>query len=136
MKTLTTALMARFNATENNVHTSLYTLVSGRMFKERARQKAVLPYVVYYVISDIPEWNFCSDFERVRIQFNLFSATNDSVQVEDMYSALKALYDWKPLVIANYDHVYMKRLSASLTRDPVDDAWMYRVDYEIFMELI
>lgn len=134
MKTLSEALWNRFNVTENAVHTTLYTATNGQFYKERAKQNALLPYVVYHIISDVPEWNFCSDFEKVRVQFDLYSENNSSTEVEDLYAKLKSLFDWQTLTIVGWDHVYMKRELARLSRDPVDDVWTYNVDYEIYME--
>jgi hypothetical protein len=135
MKTLSEALWNKFSAVDiNSVHTDLYIATKGQLYKERAKQNAILPYVVYHIISDVPEWNFCSDFEKVRIQFDLYSEANSSTEVEDLYAKLKSLFDWQTLTIVGWDHVYMKRELARLSRDPTEDVWTYNADYEIFLE--
>jgi len=134
MKTVSEALYNKFNEADGGSHHPLYNLVSGKFYKERAPQTATLPYVVYHIISIVPEWNFCSDFEKLRIQIDLFSSSNDSTQVENMYTYLKELFDWRELVIDGYDHIWMRRELARLVKDPEDDNWNYTVDYEIFME--
>ena len=65
MKTLTTALMTKFTEISGGVHNSLYILTSGKLYKERGKQNAVMPYAVYHIISNVPEWNFCSEFECI-----------------------------------------------------------------------
>ena len=131
MKNLTTAMLVLFNATPHN---AFYTSVSGKLYKERAPQNAVLPYVVFHIISDVYECTFTSDFERIRIQFDLFSSENSSSQVEDMYTNLKALFDWATLTITENVHLYMRRELARLSKDPEEDVWRYIIDYEIMME--
>jgi hypothetical protein len=134
IKDLTTALMTKFTATWGGDHNTLYNLTNGQMFKERALQEATPPYVVYHIISDVPEWNFCSDFEKVRIQFNLYSNEESSTEIENLYAALQSLFDWTTLTVTGWKHIWMKRELARLSRDPEDDDWFYTVDYEIYLE--
>lgn len=136
MNDLQTALINKFKETSGGLHNSLYSLIGGQMYKELAGQKKTLPYIVFHLISDTPDWNFTSFFERVRIQFDLYSSTHDSSQVEYMYRYLRDLFDWCTLDIAGNDHVYMRRELAKLSKDPVEDVWTYTVDYEIMMEQI
>ena len=135
MKNLTTALMTLFNSTEGGAHNAFYTSVSGKLYKERASQDATLPYAVYHIISNVAEYTFTTFFEKTRIQFDLYAPVSDSSSVvEDMYTNLKALFDWCTLVISDNTHLYMRRELARLSRDPTDDCWMYQIDYELFME--
>jgi len=134
MKVVSEAIFNKFNEQDQGSRHPLYNLVSGKLYKERAPQDATLPYVVYHIISVVPDWTFNTDFEKIRIQFDLFSKTNDSTQVENMYTYLQELYDWRSLVVAGYDHVWMRRELARLVRDPEDDVWQYTVDYEVFIE--
>jgi len=131
MKNFTTALMTKFNSTTGGVHNNFYNSVSGKLYKERAEQDSALPYAVYHIISSVPDWSFNSDFEDIRIQFDLFSDKNSSSEIEDMYTYLRELFDWCTFTVTNQDLVYMRRALARLVKDPVDDVWMYTVDYEI-----
>lgn len=133
MKVLSKAIVAKFKETTGGVHNSLYTLVSGQIYKERAKQKATTPYLVYH-ITTVPDWNFCSEFERISVQFDIFSLDNSSEEIEDIFEALKTLFDWCSLSIVGYEHVYMKREVSRLIREPTDDEWHYVIDYEILME--
>jgi hypothetical protein len=134
MKNLKDAIYAKF-IQDNGGHNSFYTAIGGRLYYERAKQKATLPYAVYNLISDVPDWTFTTFFERARIQFNLYSSDNSDGEVEDMYTALKDLFDWCDLTtITGNVHLYMRRELARLSRDSEDDVWDYQVDYEIMME--
>lgn len=134
MRNLTTALMTLFNKTEGGVHNSFWVTVNGKLRKERAEQTDTLPYAVYHIISDTYEFTFTSDFEKTRIQFDLYSDKESSLEVETMYTQLKQLFDWCSLTIEGNTHLYMKRELARLTKDPEDDCWHYICDYELFME--
>jgi len=135
MKNLKNAIYTKFTALIGASHNSFYSAISGKLYYERAPQDATLPYAVYTIVSDVPDWNFTNNFENVRLQFNLYSADSfDDEEVEDMYTALKALYDWCSLSITNSVLVYMRRANARLSRDPEDDNWMYSVDYEVMTE--
>lgn len=100
-----------------------------------AEPKDVLPYAVYHIISNTPDWQFGDTYyENVRVQFSLFSESNSSTEVEQLYTYLKELYDWCTLVVTGYTCLYMRRVSASLTRDTTYNVWQYNVDYEVMLD--
>jgi len=134
MRNLTTAIMLRFNDTTAGPHNAFWISVAGKLRKERGLQTDVPPYAVFHIISDVPSWTFSSDFETVRIQFDLYSKLESSSEIEDMYTNLKALFDWCELTITGNTHLYMRRELARLTKDPQDDIWVYKIDYMIMME--
>jgi len=104
------------------------------LYKERAKQNATLPYAVFRIIINVPEWGFTNYYEKVRIQFDLYSKENSSSQVEDMYTNLKSLFDWCTLIVSGNTCLYMRRELARLSSDPEDDYWHYVIDYEIMLE--
>jgi hypothetical protein len=135
MKNLKNAIYAKFVALDGDGNrNSFYTSVSGQLYYERAKQKATLPYAVYKLITNVPDWTFTTFFEDARIQFDLYSSSNSDEEVEDMYTNLKALYDWCELVISGNTHLWMRRELARPSKDPTDDNWVYNVDYMIKME--
>ena len=87
MKALTTAIFAKCA-----VGTSLDTALGGRIYKHRAPDRTAYPYAVFLLVSDVPEMTYTEAFENVLIQFSLFSDASSSGEVEDLYTALKALY--------------------------------------------
>ena len=113
-------------------HNSFYTAISGRLYSTYAPETAILPYAVYTLISDVPSWNFNKYFfETVRIQFDIFSATEDDAEIQDLYTKLNDLYGWTTLTISNNEFLYMRRELTRLTRESETQAsnWHYAVDY-------
>ncbi len=134
MKALTDAIWGKCTSA-----TDLYADIGGRLFKGRAPQGAELPYVVFFVVSSVPEKTYTDDLENALVQFSLFSKTESIVEVEGMFSHLKALYDECDLSVTGYSAIWMRRQNATLmseehvTPDGTVNVWHYAVDYEIFM---
>ena len=136
MYNLTTGLMTYFNATSGTpaVHNSFYLSIGGRLYKEVAPQATIYPYSVYHIISDIPEYTFTTDFENTRIQFDLLSKSTSTSEIENMFTYLKTLFDWKKFSITSETVVYMKRELARLTSDATVGIFVYNIDYRIYVE--
>ena len=135
MKALTTAIYALFSTS------TLASLIGGRLYKGQAPEGAEFPYATYGVISIVPERTFCEHYENVMVQFDLFSITSSSSEVEDLYSALDALYDECSLSITGSTLVWMRRVNAILmiedntTPAGTQKVWAYHVDFEVFTSL-
>jgi len=136
LKALSTAIFAKCA-----VGTDFYTDISGRLYKGRAPANATYPYAVYMLVSDVPDFTFTEDFERVLIQFSLFSLTSGTTQVEDMFTHLKALYDDCALTITGETLLWMRRENAILmpedhtTTAGTAQVWHYSVDYSVFTKV-
>lgn len=121
--------------------TAIYSKLSGSAFEVsatglylyQAPQERAMPYAVYQLISNVPEYTFTSIHEEILIQFNLFSDSTTDEQVSDMYSDLKALYDDCDLTITGYRHVRMVRDLAILTKED-EETWKYTVQYRVLIE--
>jgi hypothetical protein len=135
MKNLTTAIFAKCG-----VATDLYSDVGGRIYKGRAPEGASYPYVVFFLVSDMPAGTFTEDIEDVLIQFSLFSKTSSSTEIEDMFTHLKALYDDCSLSVTGNTFLYMHRQNTTAAIEdhttPTGEAqvWAYYVDYSIMMK--
>ncbi|HSW62172.1 MAG TPA: DUF3168 domain-containing protein [Dissulfurispiraceae bacterium] len=131
MKALTTSIYGKLAGS------SLDTLIGGRMFKGRAPENTEFPYAVYFVVSDVPDLTFTEHFEDVLLQFSLFSSTSSTTEIEDMYTALKSLYDECALTITGATLVWMKRANTQFmvedveTPDGTSQIYHYAVDYDI-----
>jgi hypothetical protein len=136
MKQLSIALITKFSALTGSDHDLFYASTHGHLYKGRAPQEAQRPYATYNIISNVPDYNFTSNLETTRIQFDLYSDKESSSEIEDMFTYLKGMFDWCTLPLSGNLHVYMKRILANLVRDPSDDGWHYIVDYEIMTEHI
>jgi len=134
VKNLTTAIYGKCA-----VGTDLYADISGRFYKGRAPDSAVYPYVVYTLVSDVPDNTFTEDLENVIIQFSLFSSASGSTEVENMFTHLKALYDECSLTITGSTLLWMKRENAILmiedhtTVSGTIQVWHYAIDYGLFV---
>ena len=134
MKAVSTAIYSKFTGSD------LASAVSGRFFKGEAPEGTDFPYVVYGLVSDVPDNVFAKHGEESRWQFDLFSAASSSGEVEDMYGYLKALYDDCSLTITSQTHICMRRELAFLSVEDyttpagTQKVWHYSVDYEIRTE--
>lgn len=127
-------LYTKFTELTNGAHNTFYNDISGRLYRELANQGTTLPYAVFHVIDQVPDITFDTNFETVRIQFDLISDSESDSEIEDMYTHLKDLYDWAELSISGYRHLEMKRELAKFSRDQETGYWVYNVDYLIYVE--
>jgi len=136
MKNLMTAIYTKFNATND-----LNTAIGGRLYYKRAPDEKEFPYIVYDIVSDVPDWTFTDTYENVTIQFDIFAIAGvSSGQTEDIYTALKSLYDDCSLSVASNTFLYMWRQNLVTTIEELTtnigteiiEHWS--VDYEIKME--
>lgn len=134
MKNLTTALYSKLTGS------ALSTAVGGRVFKGVAPEGTEYPYVVYSMISDVPDYTFTETLEDVTIQFDIFSNASSSGEIEDLFGNLKSLYDFCSMTVTGGSLLYMRRSFASLYVEDVttptgtEAVWHYSIDYEIKMK--
>ena len=107
---------------------SLKAAITGMYFTE-AIQTAILPYIVYFEISNVPDWTYTEDMENFLIQFSIYSSDSSSVDILSIFEKLKTCYDWKILTVAGWNSIYMKREFNILSRD--NDIWKMDVQYRI-----
>ncbi len=105
---------------------ALKAAITGFYFTE-APQDAAMPYVVYNLVSNVPDWTYTEDMENSLIQFSIFDDHSSSTTINDIYEKLTALFDWCVLTIEGYSHIYMKREFNILTRG--NDIWKYVIQY-------
>lgn len=120
-----------------SVNSAFSNAIGGRFYKARAPEGTIYPYAIYLLVSDVPDNTFTENLEDVLIQFSLFSSASSSTEVEDMFTALKALYDDCALTITGSTLIWMQRGLASLdpeehtTQDGTVEVWHYSVEYSI-----
>ena len=105
---------------------ALKAAITGFYFTE-APQDAVMPYVVYNLVSNVPDWTYTEDMENSLIQFSIFDNNSSSTTINDIYAKLTALFNWCSLSVTGYSHIYMKREFNILTRG--NDIWKYVIQY-------
>lgn len=134
MKNLTTAIYGKLTGS------SLSAAVGGRVFKGVAPKGTEYPYIVYSLISDVPDYTFTETMEDVIIQFDVFSKSSSSTEAEDLFGYLTSLYDFCSMTITGGSLLYMRRSYAVLYNEDVttpagtETVWHYSVDYEIKMK--
>ena len=134
MKNLTNAIFEKISGSLLN------TDIGGRLYKGQAPAGAVYPYAVFLLISDVPDLTFSENYEDVLIQFSLFSSLPSSLEVENMFTHVKALYDECDLTITGETLVWMKRQNATLMLEEYTTpngtrGWHYAVDYSVYVKV-
>ena len=115
--------------------------VGGRIFLDRAPDGCEFPYVVFFVVSGVPDRTFSEHYTNTLIQFSLFSASSSAVEITDMYADLKALFDEQPLTITGSTLVWMKENNLTTMADDITvaDATQavksWHVDFEVLTSL-
>lgn len=133
MKSLTTAIYGKLSGS------SLNTDIGGRMYKGEAPQGAEFPYVVYSVVSNVPEYPGGKTLESVLVQFSLFSITSGTTEIEDMLTHLQSLYDDCSLSITSETLIYFIRGNMTQMRDEIETpngttgVWHYAQDYDVLV---
>jgi len=109
------------------------------MFKAEAPQETEFPYVVFFVVSNTPEYPGGKTIEQFLLQFSLFSAASGSGEIEDMLTHLRTLYDDVVLTITGNTEIYFIRGNLVTMRDEITTAagtqgvFHYVQEYEIQM---
>lgn len=133
MNNLLTAIMTKTSGS------ALSTDVGGRIFLDDAPQETEFPYVVFFIVSDVPADTFVESLEDILIQFSLFSASVGATEITTMYTDLKALFDDQYLSITNNTHIYMMRQNLTtmvediIVADATQRVKHWAVDYGILL---
>jgi len=119
---------------------AFFSDVAGRVFKGQAPDGTDYPFCVYLFISDVPEYTFSEQYERVFLQFSIFSSASSSTEIEDALTHLKSLYDDCALSVTGYDTVWMRRTGGTLpnmeehtTPAGTQSIWIAHVEYEVYL---
>lgn len=134
----------------NNLLTALYgklagsalsTAIGGRMYLDQAPGKPTFPYVVFFIVSSVPEKTFTEDLSETLIQFSIYSSSSSATEVSAIYAALKTLYDECSLTITGSSLVWMKETNlVTMTEDMTTATGTttlkhWAVDYEVLTSL-
>ena len=117
------------------------TAIGNRLFKGQAPDGTEYPYATYMVVTNNPERTFTEDFENTTIQFSLFSTASGTTEIENMFSALKALYDEQSFTITGSKLIWMRRATTVFnvedhtTPSGTQRVWAYHCDFEIMESL-
>lgn len=137
MQELDTAIMTYFNAVKTAG--SFYAAIGGRLHNTIAQgpngAEPTFPYGVFFLVVDVAEWRFGDEMqEDIPYQFNLFSNKNSPVEVNSLFTKLKARFDNCALIVSGYRHIYFMRTEARRLRDEERAVWQYAVEYDVMIE--
>ena len=111
MRGLTTAIYGKLSGSALSAH------IGNRLFKLEAPEGAQYPYVVFFVVTDIPEYPGGKTIEKFDIQFSLFSSASGTTEIENMLDDLWTLYDDVVMTITGYTAIYFIRGSLTEMRE-------------------
>ncbi|KKL61387.1 hypothetical protein LCGC14_2195800 [marine sediment metagenome] len=131
MKTLFQAIYNHF------IEDPLAASITG-LYNTSAPDKAVFPYIVFSLVTNIPDIDSSQQWENGLLQFNIFSSKKSPKEITDIYELLKGDtitgegFDYFDLLIDDYDTVILERDSAILTQ--LDNKiWQYNVTYSFML---
>ena len=111
---------------------AIYTSLGGRLRFHEAEQDETLPYCVYYMIGDAPDYYFGDQsLFRTTIQFTIFAEDSSPENICTYFDNLAALYDECTLTVTTYSFLRMERTWAYLIRDAEEAIWQYTIQYRI-----
>lgn len=134
MKNLLTAIKTKLAGS------TLSTDVGGRIYLDQAPQECEFPYVVYFIVSGVPEDCFARDGEIILIQFSLFSASSGATEIGTMYADLKSLLDDCTFTITSNRLIWFRRVNLTTMVEEITVANAaqavkhWAVDYEITIQ--
>jgi len=117
--------------------------VGGRVFLDEYpsdEMPPTFPYIIFFVVSAVPENVFNKAGESIIIQFSLFSASEGAAEITDMYADLKALFDDAQLTVTSSTMIIMRRenLVTTMKDVTVNNAAQivrhWEVDYSIELQ--
>lgn len=117
--------------------TVFYEMIQGRFFEDEAPQEMALPYVVYSIISEVPDKTFTEDYEQYRVQFSIFSEKSSSLEAKTIMKALKDAFDDENILTTEGVIISCSRISASINSIDIETAdgsgkeWQADIDYQM-----
>ena len=138
MKNLLTALATKISGSE------LSTSVDGKIYLDEYPaddNPPNFPYIIYFIVSGVPDKTFTEVYTSTTIQFSLFSASSSANEITTMYNNLKSLLDETELEIAGSTLVWIREEALSTrtdditTKDGTHFVRTWHIDFEILTSL-
>lgn len=128
----------------NEVFTAIYShyksdplassVLTG-LYNTEAPSDAVFPYIVFSLVTNVPDIDSSQLWENYTLQFKIFSKKSSSNEIGSLFKLLKGDtaagegFDFLNLSIENYTTVVMNRKGAVLHK--IEKVWEYTVLYEL-----
>lgn len=124
------------------IDTNILNDVGGRAYQDTA-DAPDMPYLVYSIVSAVPDRTFSEHYHDVLLQFDLFSPVSAGrTAITTMYADLVALLDECSLDITSYTLVWIKEQNlvtmvedSSALQDGSNLLFHYAVDFEARISL-
>lgn len=119
---------------------ALSTSVGERIYLDRAPEAAAFPYVVFYVITGMPDDTFQDRIDEILVQFSILSTSRGAAEITGIYNNLTALFDNATLTITGKTHLRMVRRNLVTMVDDITTAAgtigvkHWAVDYDILFK--
>lgn len=112
-----------------------YTSINGRMYFTEAPQQVTFPYCVWFIISDVYDFQFVEEFRTIRVQFTLVSNAEGPSEIEGIYTKLISWANWASFDVSEYDFLYIRMESSSTgLRKETNGEWVIDADFICMME--
>jgi hypothetical protein len=112
--------------------TTLHTDIGGRFYFQKAPQGTTGKYVIFYILTDTPEYDFGSKYEETDVQFSIFADSKTSANdVLTTMDNVKALFDDCALTLTNYTHFKMQREFETVEQNPDDETFYGVIQYQV-----
>ncbi len=133
----------------NNLLTAIMTKISGsafstdvgdRVYLDQAPDGCEFPYIVFFIISDVPANTFTESLEDILVQFSIFSASPGATEITTIYNDPKTLFDNCALIITGDTHISMIRQNLTTMVDDIVTSMgtvgvrHWAVDYSIMIQ--
>lgn len=108
---------------------SFNTSIGGRFYFDKSPQTPTYPFVVAHEIVNSYDFTFQEDFEKTRVQFNIYSKSASNVECGTIYDNLISLFDWCQLSVTGYRFLSTQRATSMSFWDDKKLEYVYTVDY-------
>jgi len=99
----------------SQVASAFKTAISGRVYQVRAPQTPTYPFVIFFFVSDVPDYYFTapSDSQQaifnVQFQFNVYSKSTSMTEINSISDALVDRFDFASLTVSGYNVSKLER---------------------------
>jgi hypothetical protein len=120
----------------------VWTLLSGQFYEEGdSRIGTQYPYGKYEIVDVIPDDTFKEKYDALRLQIDIVSTSTSSLEIKNVYSAVKKLLDDCVMNVTGGVHKEMVRMTTTFSTEDVDTpggtkvARLCQVDYEALIQI-
>lgn len=111
----------------------LYLDVGTRFYYNDAPEQETVPYCVFHVFTEIPDWTFDLSFENAYVQFDYIGSTAN--ECDDGIADIKTMFDYAELTISGYSSLKLERdMVYNASRVFPQDVWKGSVRYTLLIQ--